>query len=47
MNTSTLLKAIVAGTSFLAAPLLMSEMSRPRPKAAEFDKKLTRDLSEI
>ena len=47
MKISTLLKVIIAGTSVLAAPPLMSELSRPRPKAAEFDKKLSRDLSEI
>ena len=47
MKTSSLLQVIIAATSVLAASQLMSEMSRPRPKTAEFDKKLSHDLSEI
>ncbi len=37
MKTSALLQGIVAATSLLAVSTLMSEMNRPRPKAAEFD----------
>ena len=37
MKTSTLLNVIVAGTSLLVAPTLRSELSRPGPKAKEFD----------